>query len=118
MEINNAIILFGRSQDFGFIYSHYISDGDCKVYPNLVESNPYPTKQISKIECANHVQKRASVHLFKFGKWYIGEPGDKGRKNGGKGAKNSGKKGGKANCVFYQTRKVLVFVFVFFSLHI
>ena len=87
MEINNALVLFSRSQKFGFIYSHYVSDGDSKVYPNLVKSNPYPTKQISKTECANHVQKRSSNRIFKFGKWYLGEPGDKGRKNGGKGAK-------------------------------
>ena len=92
MEINNAIILFGRSQQYGFVYSHYVSDGDAKVFPHLLQSNPYETKQITKIECANHVQKRASGRLFKFGKWfqtYVGEPGVKGKKNGGKGVKKS-----------------------------
>ena len=89
MEAHNALILFRRSRDFGLVYSHYVSDGDASVFPALQAADIYQTTQISKIECSNHIQKRASGRVFKFGKWYLtefeGEPGT--RKNGGKGVK-------------------------------
>ena len=58
MEVENAKILFTRSTDWGFRYTTYISDGDCKVYPHLKNLNLYSVP-IEKTECANHLAKRA-----------------------------------------------------------
>ena len=69
MEVHNAIILFKRSTQWGFKYTTYISDGDSKVYNKLKEENIYDVP-LEKMECSNHMAKRASNDLHKFGlKW-------------------------------------------------
>ena len=73
MEVQNALILFRRSQQWGFRYTIVVSDGDNKVYPRLRDANIYgPDVKIEKYECANHLQKRCHKSLLKFGKNYKG----------------------------------------------
>ena len=75
MEIHNALVLFKRSTLWGFRYTDYVSDGDSKVFPHLSAANIYPGIDISKMECANHLQKRACAAVHKFGsKWKPGSP--------------------------------------------
>ena len=71
MEIHNALILFKRSRQWGFRYTNYISDGDSKVLKASREHDIYgPGVVIEKLECSNHLAKRATAALFKFGlKW-------------------------------------------------
>ena len=66
MEVENAKILFTRSPTWGFRYTTYIADGDCKVYPKLKDLNLY-TVPIEKTECANHMAKRAQKLIKKLG---------------------------------------------------
>ena len=52
-----------------FKYTTYISDGDSKVYNKFKEENIYDVP-LEKMECSNHMAKRASNDLHKFGlKW-------------------------------------------------
>ena len=68
MEINNAIALFGRSiEAHGLRYRDYVADGDCKILPYLIKSDPYPNYLINKHECANHLAKRAFKSLKLWG---------------------------------------------------
>ena len=74
MEVYNAMILFKRSEQWGFRYTTIISDGDNKVYPKLRDANIYPNIKILKCECANHLQKKVSKEFDKiWGNVYWGE---------------------------------------------
>ena len=72
MEIHNALILFKRSTQWGFRYTNFISDGDSKVYPELRKANIYDV-DIGKMECGNHMVKRAVATVYKFGSKYTGK---------------------------------------------
>ena len=68
MEITNAIALFDRSVEIHKLrYLHYVADGECKIYPYLVNHDPYPNYDIIKHECANHLGKRANKALCQWG---------------------------------------------------
>ena len=69
METHQALVLFKRSTLWVFRYTEYVSDGDAKVLKYLNERNIYdPGIEILKVECANHLAKRASAALFNFAK--------------------------------------------------
>ena len=69
MELHNAIVLFKRSRLWGFQYTEYVSDGDASVLPKLRAEKIYgPEIVIEKVECANHLAKRAANALWNFGK--------------------------------------------------
>ena len=48
MELNNALVLFGRSEALGFRYLTYVADGDSKILPHLFALDPYPGYIIEK----------------------------------------------------------------------
>ena len=78
METHNAMVLFRRSTMWGFRYTTYISDGDAKVFNDLRGAMVYgPDIIIEKMECANHLAKRACAALHKFGlTWKPTSPAD------------------------------------------
>ena len=111
MEVHNALVLFRRSTQWGFRYTTYISDGDCKVYPKLKAANIYGADVlIEKMECANHLAKRAKNQLIKFGSTYT-EPtaeyteataeSDKDKGTGNGKGKVKGKKEAENTCLCY-----------------
>ena len=44
-------------------YTVLLSDGDNKTMQELNESRPYGDKEITKLECANHIYKRMGTGL-------------------------------------------------------
>ena len=67
MEVHNALILFRRSESYGFRYTTMIADGDNKVYHHIEKNSQDIPYSVEKFECANHLQKRAHGSLLKFG---------------------------------------------------
>lgn len=61
MEAECAVRLWGRSEDIGFRYTTFLSDGDSSAYTSVTKMNdgegPYSVKVV-KEECVNHVKKR------------------------------------------------------------
>jgi hypothetical protein len=47
--------------------SFVVGDGDSSVHSKILESDPY-SRSIKKIECANHVTKNLTKHLFNLAK--------------------------------------------------
>ena len=41
----------------------YLGDGDSSSFKKVVESNPYGQKEVLKLECVGHVQKRCGTRL-------------------------------------------------------
>ncbi|KAI8773177.1 hypothetical protein BgiBS90_025595 [Biomphalaria glabrata] len=62
MEVNAAKVMWLRSQNLGFRYTTFVSDGDCKTYKELQSLAPYSVP-IKKEECINHVSKRLGTAL-------------------------------------------------------
>ena len=60
-------ILFARSvQKHNMRYMKYIGDGDSAVYVTVGDSRSYgegKEKEIEKLDCCGHVQKRMGTHL-------------------------------------------------------
>ena len=53
-----AVRIFQKSvEKLKLCFTTYIGDGDTKAYPTVVKAEPYPNKQIVKVECVGHVQK-------------------------------------------------------------
>jgi hypothetical protein len=48
-------------------YVSFVGDGDSSVHSKILESVPY-SRSIKKIECANHVTKNLTKHLFNLAK--------------------------------------------------
>ena len=44
-------------EEYNFIYSKLIADGDASTYKNILESRPYPNVTVQKIECSNHLMR-------------------------------------------------------------
>ena len=66
MEGEGVKRIFKRSQQqYGLSYVGYLGDGDSKSFKNLSEAEPpiYPGKQIEKLECVGHIQKRMGRKL-------------------------------------------------------
>ncbi|XP_013082132.2 uncharacterized protein LOC106067494 [Biomphalaria glabrata] len=62
MEVNVAKVMWLRSQNLGFRYTTFVSDGDYKTYKELQSLAPYSVP-IKKEECINHVSKRLGTAL-------------------------------------------------------
>lgn len=69
MEAECAIRLWGRSEDIGFRYTTFLSDGDSSAFTSVTKMNdgegPYSVKVV-KEECVNHVKKRMGTRLRKL----------------------------------------------------
>lgn len=69
MEAECAVRLWERSQDLGYRYTTFLSDGDSSAYTAVTKLNdgagPYTVKVV-KEECINHVKKRMGTRLRKL----------------------------------------------------
>lgn len=64
MEPVGAGRLFLRSvQNRGLFYTQYLGDGDSKSFKTVSELDPYDGKEIVKLECVGHYQKRLGKGL-------------------------------------------------------
>lgn len=64
MEVAGAKAIFNRSlEQYGVRYLKYLGDGDSRAYKAVVESKPYGSTDIEKIECIGHMQKRMGTRL-------------------------------------------------------
>ena len=65
MEKSAAILMWGRSMFKNKMrYMTLVSDGDTATHESIVDLNPYgDDKQVVKMECINHVQKRLGSGL-------------------------------------------------------
>ena len=52
-------------QDRKLRYVNDIGNGDSKSYSDIVSKNPYNGKEVKKLECVGHVQKRVGARLRK-----------------------------------------------------
>ncbi|KAK8395395.1 hypothetical protein O3P69_006206 [Scylla paramamosain] len=69
MEAECAIRMWGRSENLGFQYTTFLSDGDSSAFTAVTAMNngagPYNV-QVEKEECVNHVKKRMGTRLRKL----------------------------------------------------
>ena len=63
MEVGGGKVLWFRSKQIGLRYTTMLSDGDSKLFNELVRLKPYGQQSISKEECINHVGKRLGTAL-------------------------------------------------------
>lgn len=64
MEPIGAGRIFLRSvQNRGLLYTQYLGDGDSKSHKTVSELDPYNGKEIVKLECVGHYQKRLGKAL-------------------------------------------------------
>ena len=64
MEAEAAKVMWGRSEEkFKFRYMEMLSDGDSNAYKAVVDLDPYPGHQVTKLECVNHAHKRMGTAL-------------------------------------------------------
>ena len=47
-------------------YINYFGDGDSKAFSDIQKQNPYDGKEITKLECVGHIQKRVGARLRKL----------------------------------------------------
>lgn len=67
MEVAGAVAIFNRSEtEYGVRYVKYLGNGDSKGFASVVESAPYGTAKIDKLECIGHIQKRMGSRLRKL----------------------------------------------------
>lgn len=67
MEAKSAVDIFARSlENNNLRYTRYIGDGDTNSFKSVLDSKPYMDKEIEKIECVGHVQKRMGTRLRKL----------------------------------------------------
>ncbi|KAK3765046.1 hypothetical protein RRG08_023564 [Elysia crispata] len=65
MEPEGMVRIFARSEDkHGLQYTNYLGDGDSKSYRQVCEADVYNGKEINKLECCGHVQKRMGKRLM------------------------------------------------------
>ncbi len=84
MEATAAVAMFGRSKNLHSLrYTRYIGDGDSSSFQTVFNSKPYD-KDIEKIECVGHVQKRMGSRLRKLKDSYKGQKLSDGKPIGGK----------------------------------
>ena len=84
MEPIGAVELFSRSMNFKIRYSRLVCDGDSKTHSLLLERKPYG-KQVEKLDCVGHVQKRMGTALRTLKDNYKGRKLSDGKTIGGKG---------------------------------
>lgn len=70
MEREAAVRMWNRSEDKGYRYVTFLSDGDSSSYTSVCNINngngPYANHSVVKEECINHVQKRMGTRLRKL----------------------------------------------------
>ena len=67
MEATGLVECFMSSvQDQKLRYINYIGDGDSKPYSDIVPKDPYNGKEVKKLECVGHIQKRVGAPLRKL----------------------------------------------------
>lgn len=55
-------------ESYGLIYGEIIADGDSNTFKKIRDSNPYPTIQVKKIECKNHLLRNYTNKLRELSK--------------------------------------------------
>lgn len=72
MEAEQAVRMWSRSENLGFRYAKFVSDGDSSAYKAVCQLNngkgPYLNVKVSKQECINHAEKRMGYRLMKLKK--------------------------------------------------
>ena len=64
MDASGCVKIFERSvEKYSLRYVDFLGDGDSKAYNQLVESAVYGEKEINKLECVGHIQKRMGSRL-------------------------------------------------------
>ncbi|XP_025087597.1 uncharacterized protein LOC112560178 isoform X2 [Pomacea canaliculata] len=64
MEASGTCDIFKRSvEQYKLRYSGFVGDGDTNTYKKVSDSMPYGNKNIDKLECVGHVQKRVGTIL-------------------------------------------------------
>ena len=67
MEATGIVECFMSSEDDRKLwYINYIGDGDSKSYSDVVEHDPYHGKEVKKLECIGHIQKRLGTRSRKL----------------------------------------------------
>ena len=67
MEADGLIECFQVSEkDRKIRYINYLCDGDSKSFLEISKLNIYPQKQVKKLECVGHIQKRLDSRLRKL----------------------------------------------------
>ena len=69
MESAGIVECFGLSMEkYKLRYTEYLGDGDTKSYHDVVKSDPYNGREVKKLECIGHIQKRVGARLLKMRK--------------------------------------------------
>ena len=64
MDAAGCVKVFGRSvEQYDLRYMEFLGDGDSKAYNELTEASVYGEKEVEKLECVGHVQKRMGSRL-------------------------------------------------------
>lgn len=64
MEASGTCDIFKRSvEQYKLRYTGFVGDGDTNTYKKVSDSKPYGNKNIDKLECVGHVQKRVGTRL-------------------------------------------------------
>ena len=64
MEADELIECFQVTEkDRKLRYINYLGDGDSKLFLKISKPDIYPQKQVRKLECDGHIQKRLSSRL-------------------------------------------------------
>ena len=64
MDASGLLAIFQRSVDNHSVrYTEFLGDGDSKAHRLIVEEAVYGNKEVTKLECVGHVQKRLSSRL-------------------------------------------------------
>ena len=79
MEALSGVDIFSRSiETHNLRYARYIGDGDTNSFKTVLDSKPYQDKDVVKVECVGHVQKRMGTRLRKLKSSYSGKKQTKG----------------------------------------
>ena len=64
MDASGLLAIFQRSvEQYTMRYTEFLGDGDSEAHKLIVEEAVYGEKQVSKLECVGHVQKRLGSRL-------------------------------------------------------
>ena len=75
MEANGVVDCFQSSfAKRKLRYTKLTGDGDSKIYTSIVTADRYPGTKVEKLECIDHMQKRAKSRLRKLRNTHKGVP--------------------------------------------
>ena len=64
MDPHGLLAIFQRSvESYNVRYAEFLGDGDSKAHKRIVEEAVYGEKEVTKLECVGHVQKRLGSRL-------------------------------------------------------